>query len=703
MPTHSRRSSIVLIAVVTFAVGSLAVAAPPASLAGVTALVIRPENSFNGYDFTIFAALMRRGFDVKQGQPNDLADPERLKPYDLVVTNLKRNFTPEQVQGLKAYVAAGGAMYGNWGGPMGCPPLLAMSGVKNARSVHIHELTLLNSPLTAGKGTQRCVFPDFVGHVQLTDKGHEMVAFDRVDGIEVARDREGRCLGALREEGAGRCAVLGFCPSNYRFITDDGKQAGIVLDNLLAWLLPRGPGTRPLPPPIRVSLPREAKIFSISLNGRRLPNLDIRVVGSLQTVALPIGTLAEGKTAIVRVACDLPPVKQHIETWIHDPSASSFICFEPAEAADFLASLHTAVVQPLLRYEGGVISCLHGIPGDRPRERFAQYQGDLLADYIDACHARGIKVVGGLYLDWRRFKQHLSDAPARVARDKTLPEKKLGQPVCPLDSRVWDHNLAIVQNLLDNYRNLDGVILDDNFEFDRNPCYCPGCLKKFALYCAQQPRQPDPTKEIEAGGALWKAFWKEQKLAFCQRIHDLCAARGKPVGGWTAQRGPLAFKGVFDFAGDMVYVQPPSSTAPLWPQVGDFPVVTLLWGMNRKPAGMEADFVEAVRAGSNAVGFWIQYARRKNVTDNPWSLGAIAGRKVALTPGSLIAIEHAFGGAEQAWLEYYRENLIQGDARFAVTNVTLERTGLTLAIKRLDRPAPQRLLGPVLLPGLRRQ
>lgn len=159
MPTRSRPSSIVLIAVATFAAGSLAVAAPPASLAGATALVIRPENSFNGYDFTICAALMRRGFDVKQGQPNDLADPVKLKPYDLVVTNLKRNFTPEQVHGLKAYVAAGGAMYGNWGGPMGCPPLLAIGGVKNARSVYIHALTLLNSPLTAGTGAQRWVLP----------------------------------------------------------------------------------------------------------------------------------------------------------------------------------------------------------------------------------------------------------------------------------------------------------------------------------------------------------------------------------------------------------------------------------------------------------------------------------------------------------------------------------------------------------------
>jgi hypothetical protein len=700
MPTLPPPGSIVLMAAGFLAAASLAVAAPSVSLAGATALVIQPENSYNGYDFTIHAALMRRGFDVTQGQPDDLADAEKLKPYDLVVTDLKRSFTPEQVAGLKAYVAAGGAMYGNWGGPMGCPELLAACGVKNARSVYIHELTLPDSPLTAGIGEQRWVFPDFVGHVRLTEKGHEMVAFDRLDGIEVARDSEGRCLGSLREEGAGRCAVLGFCPSNYRFVTDDSQQAGVVLDNLLAWLLPHGPRPRPLPQTIQVSLPREARISSISLDGRRLPNPEVKVVGSLQTVAVPVGTVAEGKTALVHVACDVPPVKQHIETWIHDPSACSFISFEPAQAAGFFAALHVAAVQPLLRYEGGVINCLHGIPGDRPRERFAQYQGDLLADYLKACHARGIKVIGGLYLDWRRFEQHLNDAPARVARNGPSPERKLGQAVCPLDSGVWDHNLAIVGNLLDSYPDLDGVILDDNFEFDRDPCYCPACLGKFAAYCEQQPGKPDPKAEADAGGALWKAFWKGQKLALCKRIHDLCAARGKPVGGWTAQRGPVAFKGVFDFAGDMVYVEPPCSVAPLWPQIGEFPVVTLLWGMNRKPAGMEGDFVEAIRAGSNIVGFWIQYTRLEGVTDNPWSLGWSSQQGFALTPGSLTAIERAFDGAEQAWLDYYRENLIQGDARFAITSAKLDRKGLTVAIDRLAQPAPQRLMGPVDLSGL---
>ena len=693
MPTIRHAVAIIILA------ASLAAAAP-AALAGGTALVIQPENSYNGYDFTITAALMSRGFEVALGQPDDLTDAAKLAPYDLVVTDLKRGFTPAQVAGLKAYVAAGGATYGNWGGPMGCPGLLAMSGVKNAHSVYIHELTLPDSPLTVGIGEQHWAFPEFVGHVLRTEKGLEMVAFDRVDGIEVARDAEGRCLGSLREEGAGRSAVLGWCPSNYRFVTDDSREAGVVLDNLLAWLLPHGPKPHAAPQTIRVSLPREAVIAAVSLDGKRLPEPEVKIVGSLQTVAVPVGKLAEGKTMAVRVACSLPPVKQHIETWLHDPSACLLTNFTPPEAADFLARLHVATVQPLLRYEGGAINCAHGIPGDTLRGSLKDYPGDKFADVLAACQARGIKVIGGLYLDWRRFAVHLKDAPPYVAKDRVVPEAKLRQTVCPLDQGVWEHNLGIVQDLLDSYPTMDGVILDDNFEFDRNPCYCAACQAKFATYCEQQPGKPDAKAETDAGGAVWKAFWVGQKLAFCQRIHDLCAAHGQPVGGWTGQRGPIAFKGVFDFAGNMVYVEPPCSVAPLWPEVGDFPVVTLLWGMNRKPEGIEGDFVEAIRAGSNIVGFWIQFARLEGITDNPWSLGWTNASRFGLTPGTLTAIERAFVGAEQAWRDYYRENLIKGDPRFVVTKASLDAQGLTVTIKRLAEPAPDRIVGPVELSGL---
>lgn len=678
-------------------IGSLQAATP---FAGATALIIQPENSFNGYDFTISAALLRRGFVVTPGQPADLTDASKLAAYDLVATNLKRSFTSEQIAGLKAYVAAGGAMYGNWGGPMSCPELLAAAGLKNARSVYIRELSLPDSPLTTGIGPQHWAFPEFAGHVNLGDKGREMVAFDLLDGVPVARDAEGRCLGALREEGAGRCAVLGFCPSNYRFVTDDSKQAGIVLDNLLTWLLPRGPRPQAVPETLRACLPREAKVTSLAVNGRRVAKPEVQVVGSLQAVTVPVGPLAEGQSATIQVACQLPKTARHIETWLHDPSACLLNSFTPPEAADFLARLHVATVQPLLRYEGGAINCAHSIAGDTLRATLKDYPGDKFAEVLAACHARGIKVIGGLYLDWKRFPVHLKDAPLYVAKGQPAPEPKVGLPVCPLDRGVWDHNLSIVQTLLDNYPELDGVILDDNFEFDQRPCYCPACQAKFAAYCAAQPGQPDPQAEADANGPVWKAFWKAQKLAFCQAVHDVCAARGKPVGGWTGQRGPLAFKGVFDFAGDMVYVEPPCSVAPLWPQLGDFPVVTLLWGMNRNPAGMEADLTEAIGAGSSIVGFWIQYSRLEGITDNPWSLGWTNASRFALTPGTLSAIERSFARAEQDWRDYYRDNLIQGDPRFVVTRAKLDGQGLTLTVQRLAQPSTSRVTGPVDLSGL---
>jgi len=124
--------------------------------------------------------------------------------------------------------------------------------------------------------------------------------------------------------------------------------------------------------------------------------------------------------------------------------------------------------------------------------------------------------------------------------------------------------------------------------------------------------------------------------------------------------------------------------------------------MNRRPEEMETDFAEAVRAGSTEVGFWIQYARQEGVTDNPWSLGWAAEQGFALTPGSLGAIERAFAGAEKAWLEHYRENLVQGDRRLVVTRAELARDGLTLEVRRLARPSAERVVGPVRLPALER-
>lgn len=692
-----------LLAVVCLLAAAPAALATGVRYAGAAALLIEPENSYYGYDFTIQAALMRRGLEVVSAPPTVLADPVKLQPYDLVVTNLKRAFTPEQVAGLKAYVAAGGAVYGNWGGPMSCPELLHLGGLSNAHSVYIQELSLPDSPLTAGLGPQRWVFPQFAGHARLGDKGHEMVAFTRTEGLEVARDAAGHCLGALREVGAGRCAWLGFCPSNYRFLTADSRQADAVLDNLLTWLLPRGGKTRPLPATFQVCLPRGAKIGAVTRDGRPLAACPTSTLGSLVTVTVPTAGLPEGKSTTVQVACTLP-AGPHLETWLHDPIASSFNAFAPTEAAQFFTDLRVAVVQPLLRYEGGSCCYLRGLAGDVPRERFAKYPGDLLAEYVQACQARGVKVIGGLYLDWKRFERNLAEAPPFVGKGEAVPERKLGQRLCPLDPEVQEHNLAIIANVLTNYPALDGLILDDNFEFHQRPCHCAACRERFAAACRREGRQvADLTAEADAEGPVWKAFWQGETLAFCKRVHDLCAAHGKPVGGWTGQRGPLAFRGIFDFAGNMVYSEPAYAVAPLFELSGDFPVVTLLWGMDRRPAEMEADVVAAIRAGSPTVGFWVTFNKQAGVTDNPWSLGSQPTGGFTLNPGCLTAIQRSFVAAEQTWRDYYRDHLIRGDARLVVTQAKLEPKRLTVTIKRLAQPTAQRVVGPVDLSGLATQ
>ena len=499
-----------------------------------------------------------------------------------------------------------------------------------------------------------------------------MVAFDLLDGVLAATDAQGRCLGALRQVGAGRCAVLGFCPSKYRLFTDDAKLADKLLDNLLDWLLPHGSKPHPWPGTLEVCLPRAAEVLKVSFNGQPVANPAVNKTGSLVAVTLPVATIADGESATVRLAYKRQPHSRPVQTWLHDCIGSFFSAFDtPAQAADFLVAVHANVTQPLLRYAGGSVCYRSGIPGDRPRPRIAKYNGDYLAEYVDACHKRGIRVIGGLYLDWQKYDAHNRTAPPLVEKDGRDGQENPRHLVCPLDTRVQMHNLEVVENLLTHYPQLDGLILDDNFEFDRHPCYCERCRAKFRSYCRRRDL-PYRNPITDADSHDWNEFWQSEMLAFCKRVHELCAARGKPVGGWSDGRGTLRFKGVFDFAGDMHYVQPPYSVASIFPSAGDFDVYTLLWGMDRKPADMEADMVEAIHGGSYVVGFWASYSKVENSKDNVWSLGTRPGAQCTLTPGSLDAIARAFALADEDWLAFYRDNLIRGDGRFAVTSAKLD-------------------------------
>src|SRR3989304_2544528 len=67
---------------------------------GLKAGVVKPEN-FWGWDAVAFGSLEERGFDVVYAKPEGLEDSGFLSQFDLVASNIKRVFTPQQVEGLK--------------------------------------------------------------------------------------------------------------------------------------------------------------------------------------------------------------------------------------------------------------------------------------------------------------------------------------------------------------------------------------------------------------------------------------------------------------------------------------------------------------------------------------------------------------------------------------------------------------------------
>jgi len=668
---------------------------------GMRALVVLPENSYYSYDSATYGAFCQLGMDVDWGEPATLEDPKVLGQYDLIATNIKRSFTPAQVAGLKAYLADGGALYGNWGGPWTCPELLRIYGASAARSVYIREMTLLESPLTKGIGERHLLFPPFAGFEPLGTNGHEMVAFNYVDGLKVAKDSEGRCLGILKEHGKGRSAVLGFAPEQYKFIIQDRKLTDQMLENLLGWLIPKGTTPRSWSNVIKVSLPQRAEIISVSVNGAPVETPVAKPVGSLKTLSLPVTTIGAGQTATVCVTYKPLAKARNVETWVHNPCGEFLNAFEtPAQAAEFLTSLHVTVVHPLLRYTGGRSICYRGIPGDIVNSRVTKYPGDYLAEYIVECHKRGIKIMGGLYLDWKKYPdtpQVNQTAPALIEKNG---EQAKGNLLCPTNPKLQERNLDVVRNLVGNYK-LDGLVLDDNFEFDGHPCYCDYCKGQFRAYCEKRGvvyKDPSlvPNTDVEFA-ALWRSYWKEALDSFLGKVREACAAHGIPaVGGWCGGgTTSIRLAKDFDFLIGMVYIAPPSSVhGPLQRGLGNCGFVTILWGMDRRPADIEEEVVEAIRAGSTDMGFWLAFTRMKESKDK-WGVGTFKPTGFALMPGTLDAVARSFGRVEEEWLNYYRDNILGGDPRFVVVSARLERDALTLVVKNIGQCSERRVMGPV--------
>ena len=179
------------------------------------------------------------------------------------------------------------------------------------------------------------------------------------------------------------------------------------------------------------------------------------------------------------------------------------------------------------------------------------------------------------------------------------------------------------------------------------------------------------------------------------------------MGGWVngVMSSTVHNAEMFDFLGGMIYEVPPYAARGPISILGERKFVNLLWAMNRSPEAMEAEVVEAVRSGNQAVGFWTQFYGRDNRKEN-WGLYAGKGgpRKQDnwfVEPGGLDAIARAFDRIEETWLSYYKDNLLAGDGRFAVQSGVLKPKELTLTVKNCGQQVTQKIQGDVDLAILR--
>ena len=648
---------------------------------GVRVLLVEPENSW-GWDSALLGALEYRGIDVTWGEPAALEDEKGLAQYDLVATTIKRCFTPSQVKGLTAYVQAGGSLYGSWGGPMGCPELLRSCGIERAWSVYINELTMLESPLSKGLGELHWRLPQFVGHMNLGDKDRELVAVKPAGGTAVARDVEGNSLGVIHHCGRGRTAVLGFGPENVKSHFRSLRDAATVMDNLLRWLVPSGPRMRSWPGVIQVNLPARADVRDVWAGGAPVAEPQVRTYGSLRQVTFDVSRVGVGATTTLRVRYAPLARARNIETVIHMPATLRHFG-SPVQAAHYVASFNPTIVQPLLRGGSGY-ALYRGMPEDTPDKKLVtNYKGDYLEEFVAECHRRDIKVIGGVYF---AFPKPLLEAhPDAVLFGKDGKPDPKGR-ICFHRPEVQDYNFRTVQHMLDHYA-LDGLILDDNFELDVPPCYCDHCKAQFRAYCKQHSvTYQDPATATETTTQeLWIESKREATLALARRVQAIAAAHRVPAGGWVGSGMKSTYlAAAFDFLGGMVYTVPAWSARGPLSVLGDRGYITLLWGTDRNPADLEAEAIEAIRAGSSTIGFWILAEE-----------GGPEAARFHMRKGSFATIARALGNAEAQWLAFYRDNLITGDARFVVTKASLGREELSLTVENLGRRAERRVECPV--------
>ncbi|MCS7254629.1 MAG: beta-galactosidase [Armatimonadota bacterium] len=651
---------------------------------GLKALVIEPEN-FWGWDAAVFGALHERRFDVTYAKPSVLEDYALLSQFDIVASNIRRSFNAAQVENLKRFIADGGAFYGSWGGPMATPDLLKACKVASTRSVRITGMTLLDGPIAQGIDEREIAFPPVIAHSR--SERWEMVAVKPIEGgIPVAKDTDGNILGVLGEYGKGRTAVLGFGPEMDKYFAN--REIGpVMMDNLLIWLLENKLNApRRWTGIVELSLPARAEVKEVRLNGKPVTNPKMTRFGSLRKIALDLSNVGIGKEVTITVTYKPLTKTQNIETVIHMPWGS-FPFFirnrngTPEMLAEWLKSINATICQPLLREASGV-AYYKGMPEDTTSPEVAGYKGNFLAEFVDECHKRGIKVIGGIYLESPTTLKRYPEA-AVVGRDGKVNPKQ----ACFNNPKGQEYNLATIKHLVENYK-LDGVILDDNFELQDYDCHCSYCKEDFRRYCERTGTEFRDPSRISWGDPL-RLHWVEYKLWATRRlvsnIAEIVHRHNLPLGGWVGVgMRQTHLKEVFDFIGGMVYTTPTRATRLMLWALGDCKFICLLWAPNERPERMEQEFRDAIFSGNSAVGFWIY---------PPGHIGAEGYGGWRMLEGSYEAIARSFANAEKWWLEFYRQNILTGDPRFAVVDGKMARNSLTLRVKNFGKVVGEKVQG----------
>jgi len=669
-----------------------AASAEERKFSGLSALVVRPENSWS-WDSAIFGALEERGFQVAYGP---LPGPASLAKYDVVALSIKRTLTPAEAANLAKYVRQGGTVYGSWGGPFDAkgfaPDVCKVAGI---RSLRLRRIVLLDSPLASGIDERKLDLALRVGHQAIAPGsgsdpgGWEIVAVKPLaGGIPVATDPAGNVLGVLARHGRGRTAILGFGPEQDKYLARR-ELAGKMLDNLLAWLLAERLQREPTSWPglVTVSLPARTRNVKVLVDGRPIARPPVRQVGSLAKLNVPVKAVAQGRSVTVTASYDPLAPARNVETVIHLPwNTLRSAAASPARLAGYLASLNATVCQPLLRGSFGH-AWYKGMPQDRHDDKLVkQYQGDFLADLVGECRRRGIRVVGGIYLDNAAAVRADAELKRLDRQGKPVKDRYGRAMACFNNPKAREHSLATVEDLLKRYK-LDGIMLDDNFELDGSDCYCAYCKAGFRRYCAAHGMAYQDPGGASGGkvAPAWRAYRQECTRTLAGEFRKVARARGVPAGGWVGVgMDATHLAGALDVLGGMVYSTPPRSARGPLSVLGRCRFLCLLWAPDTPGAALEAEARQAVHAGCAAIGFWVR--------------GKDGGYEMDAETSA--AIRRAFAAAEGQWLDYYRDSLLSGDGRFVIAEGKVTARSLTLTLRNTGRRVTRRIAGRIDLSAL---